>query len=60
MRPAKTTDLSQERQPAPGVPLESAAMDAGEEAPQTVARLTGVNLDDLPAQAAEAVRKGLR
>jgi hypothetical protein len=60
LRPAKTTELSMETQPARGAPLETAAMDAGVEAPTMVARLSGVSLDALPTRAAEAVRKGLR
>jgi hypothetical protein len=59
-RPEKTTELAKDFAPPPGVTFERAAAARGMPEPRAVARLEGVDLQELPASAAEAIRKGLR
>lgn len=60
VRPEETTKLSKEAPPLPGTSFAAAAMDSGLLPPPVVARLSGVKLDELPSQAADAIRRGLR
>ncbi|MDQ3988213.1 MAG: hypothetical protein M3291_03260 [Actinomycetota bacterium] len=60
VRPASTTQLAADVAAAPGLSLEAAALEAGEEPPEVVARLEGIDLNALPSGAAEAVRERLR
>lgn len=59
VRPARTSELSEEIAPAPGVPFAQAAADRGVAPPKVVARLEGIDLNELPEKAAAAIRKGL-
>lgn len=59
-RPTETTALSIDLPTHPGQTFEQAAADAGTEVPEVVARLQGVNVDNLPAGAAAALRTWLR
>lgn len=60
VRPQTTTQLSEDITPAFGVPFEDAAVQAGFEEPPVVAALEGISLGDLPSEAAETLRRGLR
>ena len=60
VRPASTTQLAANVAAAPGLSLEAAAIEAGEDSPEVIARLDGVDLSALPARAADAVRERLR
>lgn len=60
VRPRQTTQLAAHAAIAPGKPLEAAALEAGDEPPEVVFRLRGVDLDSLPPPAAQAVRERLR
>lgn len=60
VRPSSTTQLSKRHVASSALPLDAAAIEAGENPPQVVARLEGISLDTLPNQAVEAVRSRLR
>lgn len=61
LRPSRTTQLAERRPAESGQPLADAALAAGEEPPEIIGRLAGVDLDESfsPARA-EAVRSRLR
>lgn len=55
-----TTDLSSQVSPRRSETFAEAAVTAGVEPPAVIARVEGVNLDELPERAGEALRTGLR
>ena len=60
VRPSSTTMLSTETPAARGVSFSDSTIARGAEPPSTVARMAGLNLDDLPEKAIESLQKGLR
>jgi hypothetical protein len=55
-----TTDLLSQVSPRSSETFDAAAATAGVESPSVVARVEGVNLDELPERAGQALRTGLR
>ena len=60
MRPVRTTQLTETGGSRPGLPLEETTVGAGEEPPEIIGRLRGIDLDtSLTPSRAEAVRSRL-
>jgi hypothetical protein len=55
-----TSDLSSQVSPRSRETFHEAAATAGIESPSVVARVEGINLDELPERASESLRRGLR
>lgn len=61
LRPARATQLAEDAAAGAAEPLEDAAVRSGEEPPEVIGRLRGIDLDEaLPEPKAQAVRGALR